>query len=1138
MSSRRFAAGLLLLAALAPAQEFRGTILGQITDPTGAAVPGAQVEVLNADTGTSFKATSNQAGNYQVPFLLPGNYKVAVECAGFKKVEREGIRVSTTALVTVDFRLDVGTASESVTVTASAPPLLETASGDLSQVVTREFVETIEFSTDRNIASLALLAPGVHGTEGGTYTAQTHAEIAVNGGGGLIGGNEYLVDGIPNTTSGGSVVYLPSIDSVEEFKVHTTMFDASLGHTNGGAISITTKGGGNQLHGSTYWYFRRTALMANSWVNNRHGNPRGPVKYDQFGYVVSGPVVIPRLYDGHNRTFFSTSMERDNDNRPLTPQNRVPTELERKGDFSQTRNRINTGLLAIYDPATTVVTGSSRIRQPFAGARIPASRISPIGAAIMSAFPLPTVPGEARINSQNWAPGGYYNVKQRNLMIRADHVLSDRQRMFARFGRSRRLSAPGQSFYQNYIGSNVGRADTRFTNFGLDDTVIVSPSLVGTLRLGLVRRAGGSKTGAAGLDPRLLNLPDIIVNNQFFPGWPTTAMGEDFPASGSKQSRDASDMYSLTGSLTKLAGPWSLKFGGDYRINRWNTLSPGDASFGSFTFNSTFTRQNSNSSSSSDTSGTSMASLLLGIPASGSFGYVSPLSTQNHYLAFFSQNDWKVFPRLTLNFGLRWEMETPYTERFNRMSYTFDRGAKLPLEVPGYDLRGGIRFAGVDGYPRRGGPLDLNNVAPRFGFAWQPIRNTVIRGGYGIFYAIISNNATFRSSVDTFNCTTSYIGTLDGGATIYTTLANPFPSGLQTPLGSSAGLLAQVGESITFFDDQRVSPYNQQWQFSVQRQLPAHIVLEAAYVGMLGLKGVESFNLNERPDRYLVRGTAENNRIDNPFYGVFPPTTALGQTPTITQSRFWVEYPQFTSVTVQGANTRRTIYHALQTKLNKRLSHGLSVIGTYTFSRLMDNNMTSLVNERHYRSVSERDHKHVMRVAVVYQTQYRFRGSALMKVLDKVLAGWRISNHISVSTGAPLSVSHTYGRPLRIAPPALSGSVSNRLGDRTDAAGNVLNPYFNTQAFVPLPGQYVITPEPPSLDDLRAPTRRLLATQLFKSFPVRERIKLELNFQADNATNTPQWANPGTNMSSKATFGVITNATNQRTVMSSLRLRF
>jgi len=1118
------------------AQEFRGAILGRVTDPSGAAIPNASVEAINTQTGTIVRGNSNEVGNYQLSFLLPGTYTVRVQAQGFKTLERTGVQLATSTLVTVDAVLEVGDASSSVTV-SDTPPLLETANGDLGTVVTRTYIGMLDFRGARNVALMAHLSPGVGGRADGTYTAQDHAEITINGGGGKVAGNEYLVDGIPNTTANGAVVFLPSVDAVEELKVHTTMFDASLGHSNGGAISLATRSGTNDLHGTGYWYFRRPWLYANTWTNNRQGLPKTGGMYDQAGGVLSGPVWLPRLYDGHNRTFFTFSFERDRANRGRSVQNRVPTELERQGDFSQTLNRLG-GAFTIYDPATTVVTGSTAQRSPFPGNRIPQSRFDPTGFAVMNLLPLPNVPGPAQIGGLNWVEAGYYQVKQGNFLTRIDHVISDRQRIFGRFGRSDRWTEPGQLHFPGYAGSNMAFSHSTFTNVGLDDTIAFSPQLVGTLRLGIVRSAADSRTGAAGYDPNELSLPDVIIRNQFFRGWPTFAIGESFPAIGSKQSFSASDMYSGAAAFTKLTGAHTTKFGIDYRLQRSNSLSPGDPSFGSFTFNSTFTRSDPFTNTASDTSGTGMASLLLGLPASGSFGYNSARSLQNHYFAGYIQNDWKVSRRLTINLGLRWELETPYTERYNRISYAFDSNVALPVQVPGYDLRGGILFAGVDGNPRRA-PLDLNNFGPRFGFAFQPAAKTVLRGGYGIFYSTIGANESFVGTVGTFNAVTPYVGSADNGATPLATIRNPFPAGLRQPLGSSVGPMAQVGDAISFLDLNRVLPYNQQWQFSVQRELPFRIVVDVGYVGMHSLKGVESFDLNEKPDFYRQFGAQENQRVANPFYGVFPETSALGQSSTITMNRLWVRYPQFTSVEISAANTQRAIYHSFQAKVDKRLSAGLTAMLSYTGSKLIVNNMTSLVNERHYRTVSELDHKHVLRVSGVYEMPFHFRRAGWRRFADLLFGGWQLSAHYALVTGAPLSISHANGRPLRISNPKLSTPLSERLGDRTDSSGNVVNPYFDVNAFVPLANQYVVTPEPPVLNELRSPTMTRLNAQLAKSFPIRERLRLELWITADNVTNTPFFSDPGTNMSNRATFGVITSTVDgARYCMLSTRLKF
>jgi len=1138
---RRLTLVLLLLGSMALGQEFRGSIRGRILDPSGAAVPGATVEVINAETNVKTAAVSNEAGNYQVPFLLPGNYTVRAEHAGFKTLERQGIRVSLNEQITLDLTLELGQATESVTVTASAP-LLTTASADLGQVIERRLVETMVVSLSRNVINLRNLAPGVTGGTG-TYTSSAQGDFSIAGGGGTRGDNEIVVDGIPSTSVDGTIGFVPALDAVDEVKVHTTMFDAAFGHSNGGAVTITTRGGTNELHGSVYLFKRWAALNANSWTNNRLGLPKPPVTYHQWGYALSGPIYVPRVYDGRNRTFFSTTLERDHDARELTRQGRVPTEAERKGDFSQTLNRLG-GPFAIYDPATTVVEGTRATRQPLPGAIIPASRISPIGAAVLSKYPLPNQPARTQIAAYNWALSKTYSVDQHQYSGRVDHVLSDRQRLFVRLGVLDRIQMADELIFGAVSfpvsgGSDLDRplARRRFS-LAVDDTIVISPTLVGSIRLGVLSYSSRGESGAAGADPKELSIPDIIVRNQAFRGWPNFSLGENLPDLGSGKSFSRQLTNSLVSTWTKLAGEHSFKFGADYRMGRINSVSPGSNAVGSFTFNPVFTQANPFDARSADTSGSGMASLLLGLAASGNFGYNTATSTQNHYFAWFFQDDWKVTRRLTLNLGLRYELETPFTERYNRMGWRFDENARLPVQPPGMELRGGILFAGVDGNPRRQA-ADKNNFGPRLGFAWQVTPRTVIRGGYGIFYSVVSMNTTFFGSLGVWNAVTPYVGTVDNGATPYTTLADPFPQGLRQPLGNSVGLMAQVGDSIGFLGEPRIGPYNGQWQFSIQQELPARTLLEVAYTGMHSVKQPESFNLNEKPDMYLALGAEENRRVPNPFYQIFPPTSTLGQSSTITQNRLWVRFPQFTSATLNAAPTGRALYHALHAKADKRLAHGLSVLWTYSFSRLMDNNTTSLINPRFYRAVSPYDQKHVTRLAFVYELPVRFRGAGVQRVWDYILGGWSVSGLAQFATGTPLSVTHAYGRPIRVRNPKLTGPVHERLGDRRDpTTGRVLNPYFDTTAFVPLPNQYTVTPEPPALDELRAPGTRSLNAAFFKTVPLRERLKLEIRLDATGLTNTPNFSAPGTNMSQAATFGVITSAGGSRSMQGSARIAF
>jgi len=1098
------------------------------------------VEAVNVDTGVLIGSVTSEDGNYQIPFLVPGTYTARVNQAGFKNMERTGVRVLTSGQVTLDFVLELGASSEKITVEASTP-VLETASADLGTVIDRNQINNVTVNISRNVLYNLRLAPGITGG-GGSITGNAAGGFSIAGSGSTQGRVEYMIDGIPNTTAhnNGGVVYIPSMDAVDEIKVHTTMFDAQYGHSNGGAINITTRGGTNELRGTAYLYKRWAALDANSWQNNRNGLPKAPTNYRQFGYLVTGPVFIPKLYNGRNQTFFSTTLESDADPRELTRQARVPTELERQGDFSQTINRRG-GTFTVYDPATTVITAGRATRQPFAGNRIPVNRQSPTGVAWMKLFPAANLNVPPQLELFNWVASGKYDVINQQTSARLDHHFSDRQRMFVRFGLLTRDQDADKLIQGQYSmpidgGGSLERLIRKFWNLGMDDTFTFSPTFIGSFRYGMVRKETSTVRGAAGFDTAPLSLPSVIISNQAVPGWPTLDIGGNLPVLGADRVFEANDQHTFMATFTKLAGKHSLKWGPDWRVLRWNRNSPGSAAPGTFAFNTVFTQADPFTPTSGDVSGSGMASLLPGLPASGNFGNNSALSLQNHYLGLFVQEDWKIAPRLTVTFGVRFELETPYTERYNRMSYGFDENAALPVSVPGLNLRGGVRFAGVDSAPRRGGLVDGNNLGPRFGFAYSATAKTVIRGGYGMFFSGQAFNTGFLADVGVFNAVTPYVGSIDNGATPFASLANPFPNGLRVPLGASAGLMAQTGDAVSFFDERRVSPYNQQWQFSIQRELPAQVLLEAAYVGMLSLKQFESFNLNEKPDIYLAQGTAENNRVPNPFLGSLLPTSVLGQGATITQNRLWTRFPQFTNVTIQGVNTGKAIYHGLQLKADKRLTHGLSVLWTYTFSKLMDNETTSIINPRKYRTVSRFDQTHVTRLAVTYEMPWQFASN---KFLKQVLGGWSTSGYYVFETGVPLSVTHVNGRPVRIRNAALRGPVSERLGDGRDPVSRqVVNPYFDINAFAPLASQFVVSPEPPRLDELRAPSMRSLNVSLFKSFPIRERIRLQLRMDAQGLTNTPNFNAPGTNMSSPATFGIINGAGGNRSLQGALRIYF
>ncbi len=1133
----------LFLAGILLGQEFRGTILGQVTDPTGAVVPDAAITITNTQTGVAANTKSNSDGNYQAPFLLPGTYTVVADRTGFKKAEQPNVQVSAATSVTVNLVLELGSNSQTVTVKSEAP-LLETASSDLGQNVPSNYVADVPESFYRNAANFARLAPGVTGQSMGTYTSDNQTAISISGGGGIQGGNEWIIDGVPDTVplSTGSVVFVPTVDSVQEMRVNTTMFDAEYGHSNGGAVTIATKSGTNDLHGTAYLFKRWALLNANTWQNDKNGVPKPGVNYHQWGYYLGGPVYIPKVYNGKNKTFFSTWLESDFDVRDLSEEARVPTALERQGNFSQTIEKVGTRPVTIYNPFSTVVTNGKATRQPFQNNTIPVTMQNPIGVAILNAFPLPNLPAAAQIGGNNWYEDANYFVGQREVAGRVDQYFGDRDKMFVRYSRLTRDQYPDVLFPGiNSVNGSGANLDTYLqwrTSVALNDTYTFSPTLVGSFSYGFARRVNNDSYGGYGLDPSKFGVPSIITDNQTIKGYPEFNLGENIPDIGSRINVIANNTHAFLGTFEKVAGKHTLKFGADFRIVQYNTASQTTAAAGSFTFSSVFTQSDPFTNTTANTSGTAMASALLGVAASGSFGYTSPLSLQSDYTGLFIQDGWKATPKLTLNFGVRYELETPYNERYNRVAWGFNYTAPFPIQAPGLNLVGGPEFVAANGYSRREGNLDANNFGPRFGFAYQLFHNTVLRGGYGLFYSSQLDDTSDLGSFPTFSPSTTYVGTVDNGATPYTTISNPFPNGLQPVLGSSLGVASNAGNAITMLNPYRVSPYNQQWQFSVQQQLPSSVLIEAAYVGMLSVKELESYNLNDLQAQYLALGSAQNASVKNPFFGRFPSNSTLGASSTITQRQLWLQYPQYTSVTLDGMNTGVTTYNALQTKVQKRMTRGLSVIGAYTFSKEMHNNLTSLVNALHYRSISSIDQPQLIRIAVVYDLPFHFAGAGLARHILREAAGdWEVTGEWSLDSGLPLSITQANGRPLVIADPEQSGPVDQRLGDRV-VNGVAQNPYFNINAFQALPSQYILSSQVPYISQLRAPVQAYVNASLFKNFAIRERLHAELRLEAYNATNHPYFNAPGTNMSSAATFGVITGASNSRSMQAGLKIVF
>jgi len=1154
----------MLCAATLSAQEFRGTVLGRVSDPTGAVVPGAKVTITNQETNVPVNVETNAEGNYVAPYMIPGTYRVVVTSAGFKKWVREGVIVQINARIAIDATLQIGAVSEAVTVTAESP-LLQTADADLGQVVNRDFLDNLPIS-GRSVLDLADMAPGVRAAGGGFpgVTGNDQAKMAINGGNGTERGADLSVDGVAALAprQAGLAVGIPMADAVQQFKVVTTMFDASLGRSNGGAVSLTTKSGTNEYHGTGYYYTQRADLNASSWTNNRAGRkpsgepviPKPPLDLYATGVTVGGPVRLPK-YDGHNRTFFFFGFEKNKNGRSAPSLARVPTDAEKQGDFSKTL--APTGVpLVIYDPMTTSASSPTNSRTAFPGAIIPAARLSPIGVAVINTDPKPNQNVPTQIATPNWASSMNFTTYVQNWQSRIDQQIGSKQRLFARVAVLNHIASPDPAYFvgaYNVPPNGVSNLNTdlrRQKSVSLDDTIVFTPTLVGSVRAGYSRLYSYNFMEGDKQDPAALKLPEAITGHQLAPAWPIFDLsGETMPFIGSRPRLSVNDVWTLLGNFTKSHGNHGLRWGVDSRVVRWNENNPGTYANGEFRFNKTLTQSNPSATSSGNTSGTAMASLLLGMPSSSGsrLGYTSPLTLQNIYAGFFFQDDWKVTRRLTLNLGLRYEMEAPSTERFDRLLYSFDPTLDLGLTAPGLGpLKGGVRFVNDQGTGRYQGKIDKNNFGPRFGFAFTPRNNMVIRGGYGIFYSSgITNLSSGTPTTDAaFGTITPYVGASGGTDVIPTpgvNLSNPFPAGYVQPTGKSLGAKTDLGSNVTYLDPNRVLPYVQQWQLSLQRQFRGQVLGEIAYVGMHSLRLYEDLNLDDVPDYAL----GMINNVTNPFLGLLPATSTLGTGPTLRANKLTVLYPHFNQVNQQRHSAGRVLYHALQARAQKRMSHGLQVVGNYTFSKALQYQQASEVNVRHNnRTVTAIDRTHMFRLFTTYELPFgrgRALGKSWARPLDVVLGGWSLTWVTRYTSGIPLAVSDNNGTPIPIANPVTAGSTKDRLGDRIDpATRRPINPYIDPNAFTRI-GDYKVSPEPGVWSWLRGPRTLTNNATLVKIVGLTERFKVELRAEIAGPFNSPVFDDPPSgslNLNTPAVFGQITSAGGARSIMFGAKLRF
>jgi hypothetical protein len=1133
---------MVIASTAAFAQTYNGAIRGAVSDATGAALPSAQITLTDEATHQIRESRTDGAGVYVFNALRPSTYSLHVTATGFGNADRTNIIVATQDFLTIDISLSVTTSTDRVQVSADAP-LVDGSTASISTNFDQKRLEDTPV-LGRNPFITAKLS-GVFVNTGNPQFirfADQNGTSATSVAGGPVGSNLYLIDGVPITDTNNRPVVIPTIESIQDVKVQALTYDAQVGRTGGGVFNTLLRSGSNTIHGSLFGETRQTEWLANDFFANRTGTPRPDSPYYNWGASLGGPLVIPHVYDGRNKTFFWIGSEGYIQTSPYTQTFTVPTDLQRTGDFSQTFNA-DGSLHVIYNPNDTFTDASGVHRTPFAGNKI--TNLNTIGSNIASYFPSPTPGTNSYTGTDNVRDHAQEVTAKIDQQIRPWWNVSG---SYIFYEALQPLGNPLHTLPGSYSYTYHRQVDAIQVN----STWILNPTTVVTARYGTNRFPNLIAEVSQGFDPAALGFPTTLTNqlqSKFFP----TIFFANYDQLGQNTSQlDNWKSQILNGTLAKTIGRHNLTFGAEYRRIRMNYQDFGNAP-GTYSFSGAFTQANPNSSDGK--SGSDIADLLLGLPISGQIDITTPLKTYLDYNAVFAQDDWRVNSKLTLNLGLRWESETGLKEDNNQLAVGFDRNATANL-ASGTQVTGGILFAGVNGNQRDIGSLSRTKFAPRLGASYQLTPKTVVRGGYGILYAPTRYDP-IAALAPGFTQTSSYVASNDNDQTPANTLSNPFPAGLQKPAGNSAGLLTGVGNSVTSYDQNFHAPRVQQFSVGVERELPWHIALDASYIGARSTNLSPSpgastpININQLNPSNFAQGSALSDQVPNPDY-VAGGAGILGQA-TVARSQTLRPFPQFTSVNL-FVSSAHADYNALLIKAEKRAGHGLNLVTSFTWSR---NNDSSFAATNSIQSPGFAAPQNVYDLEAEYSrsvtdTPYRFVAGVLYDLpvgagekyatgnrwLDEVIGHWQLNVLPTFQAGFPVSIRQTSNPNSSIAgngvqrPNLVRGTSLGTKGSLYDR----LNGYINPAAFT-TSAAYTFG-DAPRTTSLRGPGLENWDISLFKSVPIRDRANLQFRAQAFNAFNTPYFAGPNTAFGS-ANFGKITTQSNfPRYLQLGLRIGF
>lgn len=1090
------------------AQSTKAELFGAVRDPRSMPVHGAAVDLVNTSTGAKLSVTSDVNGGYHFFALRAGTYSIAVAKEGFARLRRDGIVVRVGDQVSIDLGLRVGDLTQSIEVTAAAP-LLQSTRGTASYVVEQKKVVSLPLD-GRNFVPLIALSPGVNLPPGNLLPRVNGSRPRVS---------EYIYDGISVLQpEPGQVAFYPIVDAIEEFRVETNSPSAEYGRSNGGVIMVNQKSGSNSLHGTLFEFFRNEALNARNLFATTGAKPR--FRRNQYGFVLGGPIQ-------RNRTFFFVDWQGTRLDTGVVRTSTVPTSSQKRGVFAQ----------PIFDPRSTRQTASGYVRDPFPANMIPTSMVDRATRAVMDRYPTPNVfSGANEATANNYRRVGEDTTAQDQWDVRLDRYVGLRHKVFGRYSFLRDDSRPATplpdgsgTFTAAYIGQTLTRADSVAGEHSWNLTA----STVNQLRFGFTRRGFNRWSLATGQPAtQVSQIPNIPLTSyrDVLPTYDVVGLQQlGPPANGN--AKFTTSVTQIVDNYSWIKGGHSLKVGTDIRLERLDVLQPPSPT-GNFQFTNIFTAGLAAGGTPMANTGNSFASFLAGPVTRFSMDLQSEVLGPRATIAeFFVQDDWRATRRLTVNLGVRYTLNFPSTVAGNR-------GAVFNLHSEKFD------YLGEDGFSRSARNLEEANFGPRVGLAYRVTDSFVVRSGYSLIWIEQAGITTpFTTPLFPFIQTLGQ-QTLDNINPAFYLSQGPTVT-RQVP-GPDAGL----GQGVFGVQRDNGSGYAQQWNLSLQKTFGENWSVEAGYLGSkLTRLGVPDVNLNQLTLEQLALGSQLTQQVANPYFGQIPANTSLG-TATIPRAQLLRPYPRFTTVTLYRNNIGHSTYHSFQSRVEKRLSRGLTFTVAYTFSRLIDDagavfdsavltgpvanfQAADSFNKRLEKDVSTGNAPHSLSSGFVYELPFgRGRARSLSGWKELLGGGWELAGIVRLQSGSPVAVTQAtnlnafagFGiqRPNRVADPELPAD------ERSTAR------YFNTGAFRQAP-QFTIGSS--SRNPVTGPGYRTADVMIGKTFTISEVFRTEFRAEAFNVSNTPPLGSPNGSFGNAA-FGSITTALDPRVYEFVLKLHF